>query len=201
MAKNMTLVEKVQGIIRTPEKFFKSVEKEKSIKPAFVFDAVITAVSVAISYVIGLAVGGVFSANTASGVSGVVFNWIFGMIFGFVCVGFFHIFIRLLGGKGKYLDTYKALIYASAISLLTLVSMVFFGFGLAGMAIGVLSAVAVSIWCLYVTLKGVSILHKISMFRAFGAFCIAVFVAGVIAVVLFLIFLWPTIAAAVAAAA
>ena len=198
--KEMRIIEKIEDVIKTPEKFFNSVKSEKSIKPAFIFDAVITAVYVAASYIISLAVGGPLLSGAASGVTGVVINWAFDILFTFVFAGYFHLFIRLLGGKGKYLDTYKVYAYASAVFLPLLAVMALLGLGTAGIVIGVLIGIAICIWGLYVYLKGLSVLHKMSMLRAFGALCVASIVAAVILFVLFIIFLLPIVMSSIAAA-
>ena len=191
--KEMGIVEKVEGVIRTPGKFFASVASEKSLKPAFVFDATLTAFYVIVSYLIGLAGGN-------SGIAVVVFNWVFSIIVTFLFVGFFHLFIMLLGGKTGYVNTYKAFVYASTVSLFMLIAMPFANMGIVGTAIGGLVALAVFVWAVYVTTKGISVLQKMSMWKAFASLVLAAIVGLVIIAVAAIAFLWPAISAAVAAA-
>lgn len=83
----------------------------------------------------------------------------------FLSAAIMHPFLRLLGGKGDYGHTYRALVYASAPNLIFA-------------PIPVVGSVA-SIYGFYLQLRGFSELHSITMLRAFGA----VLLAGLVFVV------------------
>jgi len=189
-------MQKAEGVIRTPEKFFNSAKSEKSIKPAFIFNAVLTAFYVIVSYLIGIGTG-----DVPYSITGIVFGWVSSILLAFPMVGFFHLFVMLLGGKNGFVSTYKACIYASTVSLFMLIAMPFVGLGIAGMAIGGLITLAVLIWTIYVTVKGVSVLQKMSMWKSFAALVIAAVVALIIIAIVAILFFMPVILAAIAAAA
>ncbi len=70
----------------------------------------------------------------------------------FIGIGISHLFIKLYGGKGKYKDTYKAVIYSSTPQTLFGVIPIFNIFSY--------------FWGIALTILGISINHKISKWRA-----------------------------------
>ena len=106
--------------------------------------------------------------------TGAVIGYIATIVLTFVGVAIVHIFVLLLGGKGSYSDTYKALVYASTPStLLGWIPLVGIVFGL---------------YSLYLSIKGISKLHNISMMRAFLA------VIGIILIILIIVIIMAAIA-------
>lgn len=89
----------------------------------------------------------------------------------FLVIGIEHIFIKIFGGRGDYLQSYKSFIYSSTPSLL-------FGW------VPVFNF-AVSIWSLVLSVVAVSSLHKISKSRA----ALAIVTPIIILIVLMIAFL------------
>lgn len=73
----------------------------------------------------------------------------------FIGIGISHLFIKLYGGKGKYKETYKAIIYGSTPQTIFGVIPIFNIFSY--------------FWGIALTILGISINHKISKWRAFFA--------------------------------
>lgn len=171
MAKN--LLEKFRGVVFAPTKFFESVRKEKGFREAFIFVAVVSFLSIALNYLFDRAVyvqlAAVFGVS-AEIVALVAF--IASVITSFALFGFLHLFVMLLGGRKGFDNTYKAFGYASAPNVLGWVPFV-----------GILFA----LWSIYLEVKGLSVLHKMSMWRALGALVLGI--AGVVILVIIVAFI------------
>jgi hypothetical protein len=170
MYHKISLIKKVKKVILSPSDFFEEIKAEKGISEAFKYLAILSLVNLVVdivdivSFILSipyisplgnlssfLPLRGVLS--TALGIVISVVMYISGLILSFIGVGFIHLFVKLFKGKGAYSDTYKALIYASTPSLLFgWVPWVRFIFGL---------------YSFYLSLKGISKLHEVSMLRAF----------------------------------
>ena len=169
MAKQ-NLLEKAKAVLLTPSKFFDSVKKERSIKESVLFFSVVTIISTILNYV--------FSPDSYATLVGtlglpgpvvVIVTVIFSVALSFLMFGFFHLFVMLLGGKQGYKETYKAFAYGSAPTVLGWIPIAGFLF---------------SLWSLYLEVKGISILHKITIWRALGAIALAIVVIVIIAIIL-----------------
>lgn len=162
----MGLVEKIKKVILSPSEFFERIKAEKGIGGAFKYLAILSLINLAVG-IIGFAFNvpsisplGNLSTflpllgdlATVLGIVILVVIYIGGLILSFVGAGFIHLFARLLKGKGDYSATYKALIYASTPSLL----------------LGWIPWVGIifGIYSFYLSLKGISKLHEVSMGRA-----------------------------------
>jgi hypothetical protein len=159
--------EKIKKVILSPSEFFERIKAEKGISEAFKYLAILSLVNLVVgivSFMLSIPfispLGNLSSflpllgaLSTALGIVIPVVIYISSLILSFVGAGFIHLFVKLFKGKGDYSNTYKALIYASTPSLL-------FGWvPWVGIIFGLYS--------FYLSLKGISKLHEVSMVRAF----------------------------------
>src|SRR3989344_942379 len=93
----------------------------------------------------GLVMGGTM-------VTGLAFVWLLQIVGLFFSSGITHIAVKLLGGKNSYADTYKAIAYGSTPAAL----------------LGIIPYVGIvaSVYSLYIDIKGVSALQKMSAARS-----------------------------------
>ena len=170
-------LKKIELIIKNPVKFFSQAKKEKNLKDAFFYYGFLSIVSMlGISLIYFLAYN--YSLNipygTYLGVPMQDFNpittYIFTLINIFISSFIVHIFVRLLKGKGNYADSFKAFAYGSTPSLLL------------GWVPG--AGIVFSLWSIYLIIKGLSILHKMSMVRALVAALMIFVVLIVISILL-----------------
>lgn len=112
----------------------------------------------------------------------------------FILTGMIHMFLRWIGGKGRYEDTLKGVVYAGTPQYLWgivvgLGYLVYFDNPSAIMALGIVS-VLFALYTIVLEVIGMKILHKLSTMRAFlGCFLLPalVVVAVLTLVVLFVI--------------
>ena len=163
------ILEKIKKVLTKPAEFFTEVKSEVGIGNAFKYLAIISLVYVVLMmifmFIFSLVLGasyrsligyGLFPFSLFAGIF--VFAlpiaiYLISLLGSFVGAGVIHLFAKMFGGKGDYSATYKASVYSSTPSLL-------FGW------IPYLN-ILVGIYSLYLYLKGLSILHEISMGRAF----------------------------------
>jgi len=171
---SMGFVEKIKKVILSPSEFFDAIKAEEGISQAFIYYAVL---SLIFDILFGLSYIFIPVALTPSmpfkrlGVMWIIISYIAGLIFVFINAGITHIFTKILGGKGDYSATFKSLVYASTPTLLLgwipLIGVIF------------------SIYTLYLTIKGISSLHSITMLRAFIAVLV---IPSIIAIILGILF-------------
>ena len=181
---NMSIVQKAESVLRTPTKFFTSVQKEKGLKAPFVYLAVVSFISALLNYFFNPMLK-LFAAPFGPGIgfAAIIGLWIAGLILSFIFYGFFHLFVMLLGGKGGYENTYKVFAYSSTpSSLLGWIAGIFFGFGLGGIVVGGLIYVALIIWALYLFVTGLSIVHKMTKLRALAVILIPVVILAILVI-------------------
>ncbi len=143
------IVKKAKFVMLKPGAFFAKAKAEKGISDAFRYLAIISLV---------YAIGNYFLSPANAMMSKevlIVFSYAAGLLSPFVSAWITNIIARLLGGKGKYHETYKVYAYASTPSLL---------FGWVPV-IGVIP----SLYTLYLSVLGISKYHRISMWRSFAA--------------------------------
>ena len=176
MGKEMGLTEKIGNVLQSPTKFFQSVKSEVSVGNAFKYYAVIALIPTAILIIIALVLSSLLSLFTAfipgsqffgfflGGLAAAFFiaMYIAGLVLTFVGAAILHAFAYLFGARKGYENTYKAMIYGSTPAVL-LGWIPFIG-------------IIFGIWSLYLDIKGLSILHEISMGRAAGAVLLPVII-------------------------
>jgi len=176
MPEEMDPIEKVKTVILNPSEFFEEIKSEEGIGKAFVYLAVLSLINLLagiIAFTFNISIlsplGSLsqflpFLGQYAPlvGITLPVGIYILSLVGSFIGAGFVHLLVRLLGGKGSYSMTYKALVYSSTPSLL----------------LGWIPYVGVipGIYSFYLYLKGLSMLHLISMKRVF----VAIFVIPVV---------------------
>ncbi|MBI2971661.1 MAG: YIP1 family protein [Candidatus Aenigmarchaeota archaeon] len=167
----MSFVEKIKEVLLSPTAFFTAIKREQGIKEALVYVSILSLVSIILNYAINPKVFSELAAlglPSSIGIGIIALIWVLGILLNFLVVGFFHIFVMLLGGKEGYGATYRAFAYAATPTNL---------FGWIPL-IGILF----SLWSLYLNVKGLSILQHMSTGRALAAIVIP------IAIILILIF-------------
>lgn len=165
----MKFFEKAAMVVKTPDKFFGKVKSEKKINSAFSFLLVISIVYL-IATVILIMTGPLASIGALGIASISIFSWAMSILFVFVMSAIVNITAKFLGGKGNYVEAYKAVVYGSLPSQ-SLGWLPFIGF-------------IFSLWSLYLQTKGVSSFYKIGTARSF----IAVVSPSVITIILILVF-------------
>jgi hypothetical protein len=160
------LVEKIKKVILSPSEFFERIKAERGVGEAFKYLAILSLVNLVVdivSFILSIPsispLGNLSTflpllgaPATALGIAIPLVIYIGSLILSFVKAGFIHLFAKLLKGKGDFSATYKALVYASTPSLL----------------LGRIPWVGIifAIYSFYLSLKGISKLHKVGMGRA-----------------------------------
>jgi hypothetical protein len=173
MSKTLGIVEKATMAVKNDPKFFDVVRRERGVGAAFKYLAVLSTV-----YVVGYAAYFALMswlmpdfALLGPAVLAIMVAMIYvSMLVGwFIGAGIYHLLIRLFGGKGDYATTYRTMVY-------TYTPMLLFGW------IPLVGLVA-SLYSLYLFVKGVSKLHRISVGRTILAlFGIPIAIAVVVAI-------------------
>ncbi len=161
----MSLKDKIKNVILNPSVFFERIKYEKGIMEAFKYLAILSLINLFVgiaSFTFSIPsiiyyFSGIANIPFLAGVKFLIpfITYIFGIIFSFIWAGIVHIFTRIVRGKGKYADSYKAIVYGATPTLL-LGWIPFVGF-------------VANLYSLYLQLKGISKLHQISMLRALVA--------------------------------
>ncbi len=114
------LINKIKFIVLTPGKAFADLKKEKNIKLAVSFYAVLSLINLIIYVLITYLfpkTNAVASLNLQNGAFYVV-TYIFGIIFSFVIARITHFWIKLFKGKGDFKNTYQLIVYSQTPTLL-----------------------------------------------------------------------------------
>src|SRR3989338_1578396 len=170
------LIDKIKSVLTTPDKFFASVKKEEGYGEPVKYYAVTTLVnaiaSIAlINFAAGMMPSVPYQMFAGSlGAAAYVILWVLGIVFSFVSVAVMHIFVYLFGGRNGYQQSYKAAAYGGTAA--NLFSWVPYA--------GILE----SLYSLYLTVKGISVLQNMSTARAAAVILVPVFIAVVIAFVI-----------------
>ena len=170
-------LKKIELVLKNPVKFFNQAKKEKNLKDAFFyygFLSIISMLGLSAVYFLAYNYSIQISYSSFLGIPSQDFNpistYIISLIGIFINVFIIHLFIRLFKGKGNYADSFKAFAYGSTPSLLL------------GWVPGV--GVVFGLWSIYLIIKGLSVLHKMSMVKALVAVLMIFVVLIVIGVLL-----------------
>lgn len=189
MPVKMGLFEKIKKVTFSPSQFFEKIKKERGIGSAFVYLAILSLI-----YLIFLIfITSIFHfpldlrelpyeiqeittlPTTIVVILIFVFFYVFGLAMSFVSAGIIHLLAKLLKGKGDYSATYKACIYGATPTYL-LGWIPFVGW-------------IPTLYSIYLTMKGISKLHTVSMIRAFViVFVIPLILLFILLVGIFLLF-------------
>ena len=130
----MNIFDKIKGILFNSEKFFSSINKEKTLKEAFKFYAVLAAFSAVMGYIIFLIFGDIFIASFLK-----IFNqlgaqipetsnlrtfgktflgYIISVVGSFGSAAILYVWLLIFGGKEGYPKAYQLSVYSQTPSLL-----------------------------------------------------------------------------------
>ena len=145
---------KIMMVLCSPHKLFKGIERE-GFKQTFTYSATLSLIP-CLAYIITFYfnITWIPHLNMMPVVVEGIITYILILMAFFLSAGFYHIFIRIVRGKGNYLATYKALVYGATPTLLL------------GWVprIGIIS----SIYGMYLLIIGLSLLHEISFIISFA---------------------------------
>jgi len=129
----MNIIDKIINVLTRPFEFFKDLKKEKGIKDAFVYLALLSLIMVVLGTVLGLFMQS-FSTDLFSRLIGITLpqqeisiGWVtfvaimsYGLNLGlsFVWAGILHVWILIFGGKADYTKTYQLMVYAKTPKML-----------------------------------------------------------------------------------
>lgn len=177
----MTFIDIIQAVSKKPTKFFTKVKKEKSMVPAMKFLILFIVilylfVSVQLFFTFMNDPELTFTPQLALLVTVVTF--VFGVIMGFVGMfiraGIRFFFLWLFKGTGDYIQTFNGLVYSYAPFLYFAPLYILMGIatlpGLAWlMIISIIPIIGAAIWIIWLECTAMSIVHKMSKWRAFLA--------------------------------
>lgn len=161
----MGLIEKIKKVMFSPSEFFERIKTERGIGEAFKFLAILSLINLVINIILFqfdlthlsfLSSFFKFLGTIGAAVLGIIISiaiYIGSLVFSFIWAGFIHLFAKLFGGKSDYSATYKALTYASTPTL------IFGWLPWIGLIFG--------LYTFYLSIKGISRLHGMSMGRSF----------------------------------
>ncbi|MDI6826564.1 MAG: YIP1 family protein [Candidatus Aenigmarchaeota archaeon] len=178
----MTFIEKVKTASLNPNMFYQRIKAEVGIIEAFKYLIILSIGYTIMSFVSSLFLSYfLFSIFYGIGYPSIIpvygifgfgslirsgFTFVGLMIGPFISAGIMHLFTKMFGGKNDYSATYKVTVYSSTPTLV----------------IGWIPYVGwlVSFYSLYLFIKGLSILHDISMSRAFLVILIPIIIVVII---------------------
>ncbi|MBI4014741.1 MAG: YIP1 family protein [Candidatus Aenigmarchaeota archaeon] len=157
------------SVVTGPDKFFASVKKEKGLAEPMKYYAVISSVPLLVLAVVMAAGFSIMPMPVMGGavIAGLAILWLLQIAVLFLSAGIMHIAVKMLGGKSGYANTYRALAYGATPAAL---------FGIIPF-IGIVA----SLYSLYIEVKGISALQKMSTGRAVVAVLVVPLIAVVVA--------------------
>lgn len=191
---HLGLLEKIGMVMQRPSEFFQAIKAEEGVGSAFRYFLVIALVPTVISLILVLMVStfltlllSIFPVPGMElfmllllfvGAVAVVIGYLISLVMSFVGGGIWHVFVRFVGGGRKgYSNTYKATIYSATpgivlgwIAFILMFVHPYLAF----------VGLVFSIWSLILFIKGVSVLHEITMKRAILAALTPVIISLVI---------------------
>lgn len=204
----MTPIEKLRMIFLEPTSFFSKVKNEKKYLPILAYFFAAYILSSLVSFIFGL---GDFKADfmKSGGTSAFIpvmifFTVLFVLIIAFAApfigAGVSHLGVMIMGGAGKFFDTFKASTYASVLSPFYAIILEVIGyfspfnmnnpvwqdFFNVYTFLWIIIAITSMVHIFYVECTGLSQYHKISKIRSL----VAIFIIPILAVILILIILF-----------
>lgn len=171
------MIERIKSVLASPDEFFASVEKEQGFGAPVKYLAVTSLVNL-IGYIIVMSL----TAGTAPftpmlqifagslPILAYIFTWILSVTAPFIYAALFHVSAYLFGGRNGYTQTYKAFVYGSTAS--NLIGWIPYA--------GILG----TLYSVYLTVKGVSVLQDMSMGRAAAGIAAPIAIFAVLAFLL-----------------
>ena len=170
-AKEFGFGTKIVKCFLASDELFKSVKNESMVK-TFLFYAFLGFVFLLLNFLTFFFSGSFPALKIASyfgSLAGLTFGGIFVLlfvlllVFNFILASVYHLFVKLMGGKSGFSATFKAISYG------------FIPAALLGWI--PLIGIFISIHYFYLNVRGIAILHEISMRRAFWALFLPVLIA------------------------
>ncbi len=183
--KNYSYFDKVKLIITKPKVFFDEMPTTGGYKGPVLFMSInyflFSILQLIVSYIAAPKLFSLMSAESLIVIPmfllGIVFIIGVAITIMFLMGGYYHFFFKMFKGQGKYEGTMRALMYPSALLPFSAIPFV---------------NIITGIYSLYISLLGISKIHKISTSRALGALIVSVIVTiiflVIIAVILYFIF-------------
>ncbi len=186
----MNFFKTAKSVIQEPTKFFKKIEKDKDISKAALYYLIFLVIGFAASIIhywaqpigIGLKLPALAISIVIS-----LFVFIISIIFLFIGAGIIHLLLKFLGGKEGFYKTFNPLVYGNTPSLIVSPIMTL----VMAASLNIFTNIFVSlilfgtmIYSFFLIIKGVSIMHKMSMWRAFVAVVLIPLVIGTIIIVI-----------------
>jgi hypothetical protein len=189
-------MENFMRVLSEPARFMSEQRGQTAYGPPIAFFLV----NISLAMVIGMIVGLFVQADKLSTLSpgGVVFMIVLLLVyfvialaimlgFQFVAAGILHMFVMMFGGKGGYIGTFRASVYASVPSVVVgCVAMLLSLFIHEDLVIGLVQLIGL-IWFLVVLIIGVREIHWVSS----GAASAAVLIPSAIGFILMTVILYP----------
>jgi hypothetical protein len=184
----MNIIDKIVNVLTRPYEFFKGLKKEKGIKEAFTYYAILFLFFSVLATVFGLfmesfsfnLISRLFSASLLKPeyhIGWVIFWAVIGYGLGlglsFVWAGLLHVWILIFGGKGDYKKTYQLFVYSQTPKL------VFGWFPFIGYIVWVYDLILLII--------GTERVHKLSKLRSILMYVIPVAVIFILTILLFIL--------------
>jgi hypothetical protein len=177
-AEKMGILKKVRSVLFSPTKFFEKVREEVDIKEAFKYILVLALIpSIIISIIYPMIIPPEFIPLWY--IIGPIIYYFFIILGFFVQAAILHLFVKLLGGKKSYSETYKASVYSYTPMMLfgyigPFLSIMWFYRFFIGMKPGLFGYILLAtvwvvfmLWSLYILVIGLSKLHEMTKKRAF----------------------------------
>jgi hypothetical protein len=151
----MKIVDKIKVILFRPTSFFTSLKKEKGVKEAFKYFAIVSLFSAVMTVIVNLLLKDVITTTVGKVPTPgeIFFFYLLGLPLYFLGAGLFHIWIMIFGGRALYSKTYQLSVYTSTPYWL-------FGW------FPLLGFIVAAIWDIVLTVIGVQHTHGLSKTRA-----------------------------------
>ena len=148
---------KAEHLLVSPHKFFASIKKERGFSGPFKFYTITVILT---SFLYALYPSSLFlDLVNKLGISKFSYYWIIlfstSFISGFITAFLIHLFLKIIGGKGTYADTYKIYAYSALILSLNVVSQFLFSFPAFQMVI----SLSLIVWFILVLKNGLRVVH------------------------------------------
>ena len=195
----MKFFDKIRGAIKEPTKFFHEIKKEKGIGHALIFYIIFLVINTLLSILYFTKVFsavpelGAFAGAITAGL--IVMQFIFSLVMLFIITGLVHLFSGWMKGKGKYEDTFKAMIYGMTPNLIfSPILMLYMGIvgiqNIMALIPMYLVSAGIGIWSIVLEIIGLKIAHKYSTWRAvLSLIIIPIVLVIIIAIILVIIIL------------
>ncbi|MCK5474093.1 MAG: YIP1 family protein [Candidatus Aenigmarchaeota archaeon] len=175
--KNYSYFDKMKLIITKPKVFFDEMPTTGGYKGPVLFMSInyflFSIIQLVVSYVTAPDLFSLMGAASLLSIPifllGIVFLIGFFISITFLIGGYYHFFFKMFKGQGKYEGTIRALVYPTALLPFSAIPFV---------------NIITGIYSLYISLLGISKIHKISITRALGALIVSAIVLIILLVIL-----------------